>query len=579
MPTPVRAWLKALLVCGVACLAVAVLDGSTPAHAQATGRVPVSPTVTHAPLRSSTPAPAAPVRSPASSAPSPSTPPPGTPTSNTPTPSASAPDPLLPGVPGTSSPPPDGGSGGCGLFDVSCAVQHAITGFFRTIVKDALNPVFRLLARSLLASPRVDQMSRVHSLWLTSLWITDTGFVLLVIVAGILIMGYQTLQTSYTAKDIAPRLVVAMVAAHVNLLVIGQAIDFANAISVAFMGEGVDPGQAAGTLKGLMLAAVTDGGLIMPILGVVAVGLALVVLITYTARVMLLVLLTSVAPLALACHALPQTEGLARLWWRALGGVLGIQIAKALVFATAIRIFFTSDQAALFGGRSASGSGDLLLVICLLYILARIPSWVSQMIFRGGMGRSPILRLARTAAAVLIFRGMAGKLSGSRAAVKPSKHPLARPAPAPVVPPGVSPGAPSRWVQPELPVGMPASKGEQLQLPLDVPGQPAPRPRSPAPRWVQLRLPDKTARPPGWTQTTLPIRPRYTQTQLPAPPPKRYTQPELPLSFPQPGTPAAGRAPRRLADQAALRDAEARARRRTTTPNPPAATKPSRRRR
>jgi hypothetical protein len=134
-------------------------------------------------------------------------------------------------------------------------------------------------------------------------------------------------------------------------------------------------------------------------------------------------------------------------------------------------------------------------------------------------------------------------------------------------------------VQPELPLESPPARGEQLQLPLDRPGHSAPQPQTPAARWVALRLPGTAARPPRWTQTSLPIRPRYLQTRLP-PPPRPGVQGELPLPFPSPGSPAAGRSPRRLADAAALRDAEARARHRTThTPpaNPPARPRPDRR--
>lgn len=253
-----------------------------------------------------------------------------------------------------------------------------------------------------------------------------------------------------------------------------------------------------------------------------------------------------------------QSDGLARLWWRALAGVLAIQVAQALVFATAMRVFFTSDQADLFGVRSLKGIFDQLLVICLLYILARIPSWVSRMIFRGGMHSSPITRIARTLAAVLIFRRIGGRVAGSRAAAKkttwiPAKPPQRRPP----VPPGPRPVTRPRWVQPELPLGRPAPRGEQLELPLNITSRQAPQPR-----WTQLRLPDKTANPPHWRQSALPIPVRYEQTRLPAPPPRRYVQPQLPLASPQRGTPQAGRSPRRLADQAALRDAQARARQR-----------------
>ncbi|GAB3971397.1 hypothetical protein GCM10029978_046510 [Actinoallomurus acanthiterrae] len=449
-----------------------------------------------------------------------------------------------------------------------CEFRQAINGFFRGLVSYALNPVFRFLARSVLSTPRVDQMDRVHSLWTTSAWIANTSFILLVILGGILIMSHQTLQSSYTAKDLAPRLVIAMVAANVNLPVIGQVIGFANALSRTFMGQGVDEAKAANTLKGLILHALTDAtDPFTAMLAMVAVIAGLVVLFTFAIRVMMLVLLTAAAPLALACHALPQTEGLARMWWRAVAGVLAIQVAQALVLATALRVFFTSDQADLFGIRSGKGLFDLVLVICLLYILARIPSWVSRLVFQGGAGRSPIVRAARTIAAILIFRKVGGAFKGGRVARRPRPPRITPPPPPPPAlppPPPPPPSNPPTWVQPQLPLppSSPTS-GTQLQLPIS----PPPQPRTPTPGWTQLRLPGTTSSPPRWQQTALPIHPRYTQTRLPAPPARRHVQSELPLGFPPPGSPQAGRSPRRLADAAALRDAEARARRRTTNPS------------
>jgi hypothetical protein len=105
-----------------------------------------------------------------------------------------------------------------------------------------------------------------------------------------------------------------------------------------------------------------------------------------------LTLLTAAAPLALACHALPHTEGLAYLWWRAITGVLGVQAAQALVMITALRVFFTSEPV-LFGHHQTKALFDLLLVVCLLYVLIRIPSWVSRMVF--GSGQGPLRRLIR----------------------------------------------------------------------------------------------------------------------------------------------------------------------------------------
>jgi hypothetical protein len=117
----------------------------------------------------------------------------------------------------------------------------------------------------------------------------------------------------------------------------------------------------------------------------IALVLALVLTLIYLIRIMLLTMLAGAAPLALACHALPHTEGLARLWWRAFGGVMAVQVAQALVLITTLRIFFDLSRSTLFAvARPVKSFLDLLLLICLLYILIRIPSWISRVVFRGG---------------------------------------------------------------------------------------------------------------------------------------------------------------------------------------------------
>src|SRR5207253_1202710 len=78
-------------------------------------------------------------------------------------------------------------------------------------------------------------------------------------------------------------------------------------------------------------------------------------------------------------HALPQTDGLARMWWRGMSAALGVQVAQALVLATAVRVFFNS------GGRQALGLSvtgnliDLLVCLCLFWILIRIPFWAKDL--------------------------------------------------------------------------------------------------------------------------------------------------------------------------------------------------------
>lgn len=194
-------------------------------------------------------------------------------------------------------------SGGCGWFDVACKAKQAINGWFKDLVASAINPVFGFLGESLLATPRLDQTGRVQGLWTGSLVVANSCFVLLVLAGGLTLMGRQSVQTSYTVKDIAPRLVVGMVAANTSLIVVGQSIEFANALSAALLGQGVDPQQAADQLQKIIVHALNpvDVGMFVVLVTIWAVLLGVVLLLVYIVRIMLTILLIAAAPLALAC--------------------------------------------------------------------------------------------------------------------------------------------------------------------------------------------------------------------------------------------------------------------------------------
>ena len=58
-------------------------------------------------------------------------------------------------------------------------------------------------------------------------------------------MSHETLQTSYSAKEIAPRIVIGFVAANLSMVLMSRAIDLANGLSAALAGGGVSPASAA----------------------------------------------------------------------------------------------------------------------------------------------------------------------------------------------------------------------------------------------------------------------------------------------------------------------------------------------
>jgi hypothetical protein len=308
---------------------------------------------------------------------------------------------------------------GCGFFDVACqvgqAIGHAIDSWFAGLVTAAVNPLFGLLGQTLLSTPQVGGIGTVRSLWSASAAIADACYVLLVLIGGIIVMSHQTLQTSYAVKDIAPRLVVGFVAANLSLLLAGKAIGFADAMSAAIAGQGLDPAAAGQILRNLIYNVLASGSIFFILLAVFAVALVVILTVIYVARLMVTVLLIAMAPLALACHALPQTEGAARWWWRAFGGVLAIQAAQALVLVASARIFFSDGWAALIAGRLAGHAAATTLnavqLICVLYLLVRIPFWISRRVWH--FGPSPARTAVRYAFGALVLSRITPALRGT----------------------------------------------------------------------------------------------------------------------------------------------------------------------
>ncbi|MDE3069243.1 MAG: hypothetical protein KGJ43_00760 [Acidobacteriota bacterium] len=279
-------------------------------------------------------------------------------------------------------------------WDIPGRVRYGIDSWFRGLVTDALNPMLDLIGKTVLATPQVASQGEVGQIWLISLGIADGLLVLFLLAAGALLMTNETLHSRYALKDALPRIVFAAIAANASLSLSGQLIAFANALSSGFLAGGVDPAQASLQLKDFILGAVAGSGIFVILLGLVAAALAVVLLILYIVRATVVLILIAGAPLLLITHALPQTDGLARLWWRGMTAALGVQVAQALVLATAVRVFFNSGGRAALGLSVTGNLIDLVVCLCLFWILIRIPFWAKDLAFSGR--RTLVGQAART---------------------------------------------------------------------------------------------------------------------------------------------------------------------------------------
>jgi hypothetical protein len=269
------------------------------------------------------------------------------------------------------------------LLDIPGMIVNAISSFLGMLVEQIMKPLRELLADTLLSTPDVTQQADIKRLWTNSLALAVGVYVLFVTAGGITVMGYETVQTRYALKQIAPRLVIGMVAAATSLTVMGKAISLANALSHAVMGTGLSDGGKGLVERVLPFALFGLAGLKLYLLVIIIVMVVLIlaVLIGYLVRVAVIALLAVAAPLALSCHAHPVTDPLARLWWRALCGCLAIQVAQSMTFIVALKMFF-APGATVLGFPRPSQLGTSLAGLALFWILFKIPGWCLRVVFR-----------------------------------------------------------------------------------------------------------------------------------------------------------------------------------------------------
>ena len=377
---------------------------------------------------------------------------------------APSPGATTPGIglgPGAPTPPPTmaptgpaptstgGGEGNPSWYDIPGQIKKAIDEWFAGLVKDALNPVLNLMGRTVLATPDVTAMARVGQLWTGMAILANSLYVLFVLAGAVIVMTHETLQTRYAAKQIVPRLAVGFIAGNASLAALGLVIHLADTLSAGIMGQDLDPADTGKALAD-MITAQAGSGIFLALLGLGAVAMALAVVLTYIVRVALIVILAVAAPIALACHALPQTDALARLWWRATLGCLAVQLGQSLTLVTALKVILDPEGETDLGLPSGGGLVDLLVFIALCWILIKIPTWVGRSVFGGG-GQSRLMGMAKTLIAyktlgVLGGRSAAGSGAHSAAAQAPRRP---RPGPgggglAPVRPSSGGPG-PTVW--------------------------------------------------------------------------------------------------------------------------------------
>jgi hypothetical protein len=293
----------------------------------------------------------------------------------------------------------------CGITDIGACITEAINSAFRGIVEAALAPILELIGHTALSTPTISDLPGIGELWNNSWEIVLAAYGLFILLGGIVVMGYESVQARYSIREIGPRIPLAFLASALSLFFADKFIRLANGLTLGVLGDGVNT-PSLGTALTDAVAGIATGGLFIILIGLVLVVLGLVLLVVYVVRIVVLLVLIASAPLFLMCHASPYTDPLARWWWKAITAVLAIQLAQAAVLITSVDTFL-SGGVHLFGS-TGSALASLVAAIALFFVLFKIPFWLLRAV-KVSSGRSFLGGLARAYLAAKTFGMVAGR--------------------------------------------------------------------------------------------------------------------------------------------------------------------------
>ncbi|MHB8688114.1 MAG: hypothetical protein ACYDB4_13070 [Candidatus Dormibacteraceae bacterium] len=281
-------------------------------------------------------------------------------------------------------------------MDVTSQVIDAINGWLQSLAAHLLRPALAAAGQLLFQTPAYDSIPEVGHTWALVRDVTDGLFVLALLAAGVMVMASETIESRYSAKTLIPRIVLAAIAANASLALCGGLIKLDNALINGVVGP--DPGtttfgQLATMVQGPQAADQVVGSLV----GLAAAVLALLLVALYIGRDIVLLVATVLSPLALATYALPQTDEIARIWWRVFSALLFVQVIQAILVEVGIELLRHADW--LGGPVSDLTSG--LVLITLLYLLFKLPFAAYRWAFRHPLSRSPVVQTAVTTAKLL----------------------------------------------------------------------------------------------------------------------------------------------------------------------------------
>jgi len=215
-------------------------------------------------------------------------------------------------------------------------------------------------------TPDVSTDARTRDIWTMLLLISDSLLLFLLVVGAIMVVAGDW--TYLEAKELAPRALIAALSVNLSLLLLGQGIGISNLLAKGFLQ--VDPNSLTITFDRIA-AGVVISPIVMALILLGALGLLLANIVRITA----VVLLGIGGPILHVFGVLPQTDGIARGWWRAATACLLAPVVQSLLLTIAVKVFFGTGPS-FVGHSDRLGMADMALLIVVVALMAYTPIWM-----------------------------------------------------------------------------------------------------------------------------------------------------------------------------------------------------------
>lgn len=239
----------------------------------------------------------------------------------------------------------------CPLCEV---INQSVTGFINGIVQSVGKPVVDALKQFTTTTPLMAQNGAVFNLWIVIVAIADALFLLVIGLIGFRIMGASVIGfEDVDIRSLAPQIILTFIIANLSIFAIDVIITVSNAMVQALL-TGMSNDIIWTTLGGLIASAATANiGILLFI--AIAIILAVMLLIYYLKRLIILYIGAVLSPLIVLLWLLPSFRDFA--------------IASAKMYITTIFVLFVQVvvlmlAVSLFSGL-VQGEGNHFMIALL----------------------------------------------------------------------------------------------------------------------------------------------------------------------------------------------------------------------